>query len=64
MFPSVSHGYVSPSRQLDMIQSFPPSESSIFPEYVVPALVPLQSDPEEFVREVLAECLPKVRLKR
>lgn len=43
-----------------MVNNFPPSESNIFPEYIIPALSPFLQDPEDFVREVYAENLAQL----
>ena len=34
-----------------------PSNASIFPEYIIPALGPLLNDPEVSVRSIYAQCL-------
>ena len=43
-----------------MVNNFPPSESNIFPEYIIPALSPFLQDQEDFVREVYAENLAQL----
>jgi phosphoinositide-3-kinase regulatory subunit 4 len=40
-----------------MVKSFPPSESNVFSEYILPALSPVLRDPDEWVRVVYAENL-------
>lgn len=38
--------------KLELIRSFPATESSIFPDYLIPTLLPISGDQEELVREV------------
>ncbi|GMF18311.1 unnamed protein product [Phytophthora fragariaefolia] len=45
---------------LSLVESFPLADASVFPQYVLPAMVPFQSDPDELVRITFAECLPQL----
>ncbi|CEG40000.1 vps15 protein kinase [Plasmopara halstedii] len=45
---------------LSLVKSFPLADASVFPQYVLPAMVPFQSDPDELVRITFAECLPQL----
>lgn len=45
---------------LSLVLSFPLADASVFPQYVLPAMVPFQSDPDELVRITFAECLPQL----
>lgn len=45
---------------LSLIEAFPLSDASIFPQYILPALSPFPSDPDELVRITFAECLPQL----
>ena len=41
------------------IETLPPFDSKIFPEYLLPALMRFPNDPSESVRLAFAECVPK-----
>lgn len=45
---------------LSLVEQFPLADASVFPQYVLPAMVPFQSDPDELVRITFAECLPQL----
>ncbi|KAG7390614.1 phosphoinositide-3-kinase, regulatory subunit 4 [Phytophthora boehmeriae] len=45
---------------LSLVELFPLADASVFPQYVLPAMVPFQSDPDELVRITFAECLPQL----
>ncbi|KAF1325164.1 Vps15 protein kinase, partial [Globisporangium splendens] len=45
---------------LSLIETFPLSDASIFPQYILPALNSFPSDPDEMVRIAFAECLPQL----
>ncbi|CAI5703776.1 unnamed protein product [Peronospora effusa] len=45
---------------LSLVASFPLADASVFPQYVLPAMIPFQSDPDELVRITFAECLPQL----
>lgn len=45
---------------LTLVDSFPLADASVFPQYVLPAMIPFQSDPDELVRITFAECLPQL----
>eukprot|EP00898_Chlorokybus_atmophyticus_P003180 jgi/Chlat1/3863/Chrsp26S04158 len=47
---------------LDMVVVFPPSEAKIFPEYILPSLSLLPSDPEESIRLAYARSLAKLAI--
>ena len=46
--------------QLEKITEFGPSDSHIFPEYILPALVEFHTAKEEIVREAFAENLAQL----
>uniref|UniRef100_M4BGW9 non-specific serine/threonine protein kinase n=1 Tax=Hyaloperonospora arabidopsidis (strain Emoy2) TaxID=559515 RepID=M4BGW9_HYAAE len=45
---------------ISLVEFFPLADASVFPQYVLPAMVPFQSDPDELVRITFAECLPQL----
>jgi serine/threonine protein kinase/WD40 repeat protein len=45
---------------LTLVESFPLADASVFPQYILPAMIPFQSDPDELVRITFAECLPQL----
>ncbi|KAI9919994.1 hypothetical protein PsorP6_016035 [Peronosclerospora sorghi] len=45
---------------LSLVESFPLADASVFPQYILPAMIPFQSDPDELVRITFAECLPQL----
>ncbi|KAL2654025.1 hypothetical protein R1flu_022153 [Riccia fluitans] len=45
---------------LSMVQTFPPSDAKIFPEYILPLLAILPDDPEESVRIAYANNIHKI----
>lgn len=45
---------------LGLVESFPLADASVFPQYILPAMIPFQSDPDELVRITFAECLPQL----
>ena len=42
------------------IETLPPFDSKVFPEYLLPALMRFPADPAESVRLAFAECVPKL----
>lgn len=45
---------------LSLIETFPLSDASIFPQYILPAMSSFPADPDEMVRIAFAECLPQL----
>ncbi|XP_065214852.1 phosphoinositide 3-kinase regulatory subunit 4 isoform X2 [Planococcus citri] len=45
---------------LNLIQSVPPSDANIFPEYILPALTPISQHKEVAVRTALAEVIAQI----
>lgn len=46
---------------MEQISTFPPSDSHLFPAYILPALAKFSNEePEELVREAYAECLARL----
>ena len=45
---------------LDMVTTFPPSDIHLFPEYIMPSVLPLLNDAEVIVRETFARHLPRL----
>ncbi|TYZ60520.1 hypothetical protein PybrP1_009298 [[Pythium] brassicae (nom. inval.)] len=45
---------------LSLVETFPLSDTSIFPQYILPAMSQFPSDPDELVRITFAECLPQL----
>ncbi|DBA05165.1 TPA: hypothetical protein N0F65_005015 [Lagenidium giganteum] len=45
---------------LAMVKTVPLSDASVFPQYILPAVSSMPSDPDEMVRIAFAECLPSL----
>ena len=56
-----AHALYALTSIVSQVWKFPPSDSNVFPEYIMPALHKFPSDPEPCVQLAFAACLPKVR---